>query len=96
MCGSVQNVDSILEGNKEDLNLFGYVHRPYPSSYRPKLDVTDELDAELINRFQQLIVVIRWSIELGRVYIMTGISCLSQYLCSTYKGHLNSVYKIFR
>ena len=75
MCGSIQNVDSILEGNKADLNLFGYVHRPYPSSYRPELDVINELDEELTSRFQQAIGVLRYSIELSRIYIMADVSC---------------------
>ena len=57
--------------------------------------VTDELDAELINRFQHIIGVIRWSIEIGSIDIITEVSCLSQHLCSPQEGHLNAVYKIF-
>ena len=53
--GAIKNVDSILEGNKADLKSFGGIHRPYPSLYRPYLDVSNELDEELTNRFQQLI-----------------------------------------
>ena len=58
--------------------------------------VTDELYAEFINRFNQLIGVLRWSIELGRIYIMTEVSFLSQRLCSPREGHLNAVYRILR
>ena len=54
----------ILEGNKVDLEYFGCGHRPYPSSYSTELDVTDELYADLIKMYQQIIGVIRWSIEL--------------------------------
>ena len=60
------------------------------------MDVTDELYAELIDRFNQLIGVLMCSIELGRIYIMREVSCLSQHLCSPREGHLNAVYKIFR
>ena len=60
------------------------------------MDVTDELYEELTNRFKQLIGVIRWSIELGRIDIMTEVSCFSQHVCSPREGNLNAVYKIFR
>ena len=38
----------------------------------------------------------RWSIEFGRIDILTELSCLSQYLCSPIEGHLDAVYCIFR
>ena len=62
ICGAINNVDLMLKGNKADLKSFGGGHDPYPSSYRPELDVTDDLDAELTNRFKQLVGVLRWSI----------------------------------
>ena len=74
MCGYIKNVYFILEGNNAALKSFEDGHCPYPSSYRPELDVTGELYAELINRFQQIIVVLRWSIKLARIDIMTGVS----------------------
>ena len=75
--GAIKNVDYILEGNKSVLKSFGGGHRPYPSLYIPELDVTNELYTESINRFQQIIGFIRWSIELGRIDIMKQVSCLS-------------------
>ena len=59
LCVSINHVDSILEGNKADLESFGYVYCPYPSSYRPELDVAYELDEGFISIFQQLIGVLR-------------------------------------
>ena len=59
MCGAIRNVYLIIEGNKAALKSFGGGNCPYPSSYRPSLDVTNELDAELIKRFQKLIGVLR-------------------------------------
>ena len=50
----------------------------------------------MTNRYQQLIVLLRWSIELGRIDILTEVSCLSQHLCSPREGHLDYVYLIFR
>ena len=60
------------------------------------MDITDELDEELTNRFHHLIGVLRCSIELDRIDIITEVSCLSQHLCSTREGHLNAFYKVFR
>jgi len=57
--------------------------------------VSKELNEQLLNRYQQLIGVLRWSIELGRIDIMTEVSCLSQHLCSPREGHLLAVYKVF-
>ena len=38
----------------------------------------------------------RWSIELVRIDILTGVSYLSQNLCSPIEGHLDSFHFIFR
>ena len=35
------------------------------------------------------------SIELGRIYIMIEVSCLSQYMCSPREGNFGDVYRIF-
>ena len=40
--------------------------------------------------------MLRWSIELGRIDILTEVSCLYQKLCSPREGHLDAVYRIFR
>ena len=96
LSGDINNVYYMLEGNKEALKSFWDVHCPYPSSYRPALDVTNELYADFTNRFQKTIGVLRWSIEIGRIYIMTEVSCLSQILCSPREGHLNAVCEFFR
>ena len=81
---------------KTALNNYGDVIRPYSSIFGPELDVTEELGEELTNIYKQLIGVLRWSIELGRIDILTEVSSLSQHLCSPREGHLDSVYGIFR
>ena len=43
MYGVINNVDLILEVNKAALKSFGGGNRPYTSSYRPELDITNEL-----------------------------------------------------
>jgi len=43
-----------------------------------------------------LIGILRWAIELGRVDILTEVSCLSQHLAEPREGHSVAVYKIFK
>ena len=92
-------IRQIQEGlTQKDLKLkqFGTGLRPYPASYRPEMDVTPTLDEEGTTKFQQLIGILRWAIELGRVDILTEVSCLSQHLAEPRDGHLIAVYKIFK
>lgn len=94
---AIQNVEGMLKGDgSPPLKVYGDYKRPYGKEYRPELDVTDELDAQGIQRYQELIGILRWAIELGRIDIITEVSCLSQYSCSPRVGHLDAVYGIFR
>ena len=72
--GAIKNKYSKLEGNKAAPNSFGDRHCTYPSLYSPELDVANELYEESNVRFQQIIGVLRCSIELGRIDIMTDVS----------------------
>jgi Reverse transcriptase (RNA-dependent DNA polymerase) len=42
----------------------------FPTGYKPKLNVTPELNDELGSRFLQLIGILRWAIELDRIDIL--------------------------
>ena len=53
--GAIKSVNDMLEKDKVAMKMFGDGHRPYPSSYRPELDVSELLSDDLINRYQQLI-----------------------------------------
>ena len=94
--GAIEGVNNTLQESGTALKNFGKGERPYPSSYKPELDTTPELNEKLANRYQQYIGILRWSIELGRIDIMTEVSCLSQFLCNPREGHLSATYKIFR
>ena len=78
---AIYNVDNLLGVDKMALKNYGDGYRPYSSRFSPELDVTEELGEELTNRYQQLIGVMMCSIEIGRVDILTEVSCLSQHLC---------------
>ena len=68
---------------------------PVPTTYKPELDVSQELDKELTARYHQLIGILRWAVELGRVDIYLEVSLLSQYLANPRQGHLEAAYHIF-
>jgi len=96
LINAVQQVKDELIKKDLTLKQFGTGLRPYPACYRPEINVTPLLDEERTNRFRQLIGILRWAIELGRIDILTEVSCLSQHLAEPREGHLLAVYKIFK
>jgi hypothetical protein len=65
------------------------------ADYRPELDVTAELNADGTRYFQELIGILRWAIELGRIDIAMETSMLSSHLALPRDGHLQAAYHIF-
>ena len=63
--------------------------------YHPAHDTSPELDADDANYFQELIGVLRWGIEIGRIDILLEVSLLSTHLALPRRGHLLQVYNIF-
>jgi hypothetical protein len=57
--------------------------------------VSDLLTEELTTRFQGLIGVLRWAVELGRIDILVEVSMLSSHNAMPRVGHLQAVYDIF-
>ena len=90
---AVKNLEATLatEGTK----LKGKADRPLPSDYRPEIDVSPLLSPELANRYQNLIGVLRWACELGRLDILLEVSWLSSYTAMPRRGHLEAAYHIF-
>jgi hypothetical protein len=64
--------------------------------YRPELDTTLECDAKQTNFYQNLLGVLRWIIELGRIDINFEVAVLSQYLVNPRLGHLQQALHIFK
>ena len=65
-------------------------------SSRPELDSSEFCNSTLTTMFQNLIGVLRWIVELGRIDIHLETSLLSQYLAQPRKGHLEQACNIFR
>ena len=92
----IDNINNSLGGDKTALKNDVYGHRAYSSSFIPELDVTEELLDKLTSMYQQLILVMSWSIELRRIDTLTEESCLSQHLRYPREVNIDAVYCIFR
>ena len=70
--------DTLACDGAQTLKIFGKKaeERPFPSNYRPELDVSLISGDTLMSRYLKLIEVLRWAIELGRIDIMTEVSVL--------------------
>lgn len=62
--------------------------------YRPELDVTPELPAKEINKFQEILGILRWIVELGQVDVLFKVTTLSRFLVNPHEGHLDQGYCI--
>ena len=68
---------------------------PLQGNYRPELDISAELKIEGVRYYQELIGVLRWAVELGRIDIAMEVSMLSTHLALPRSGHLQQVYHMF-
>jgi Reverse transcriptase (RNA-dependent DNA polymerase) len=92
---SILVVERLLEEDNQGYVLKSKVRNPFPTGYKPEIDVTDELDQALASRFMQLIGILRWAVEIGRIDIYLETSLLSQYQANPRFGHLEAAYHIF-
>ena len=91
---AVKNVKLLLQ--EEGRNLKSTAKTPFPSTtYRPEMDMTEECDEQGASRYLQLVGVLRWAVELGRIDIYTEVALLSQQMALPRVGHLETVYHVF-
>ena len=64
-------------------------------SYHPAVDERPDLDEGGITNYQELIRILSWAIEIGRVDILLEVALLSTHLAIPRKRHLEQVYHIF-
>lgn len=67
---------------------------PMDNSYVPELDASEEVDSEKLTFYQEIIGILRWMIEIGRVDIHHEVSLLSSYQASPRQGHLEQAVHI--
>jgi hypothetical protein len=91
----VQNIQQYLAA------LHGYrkmMKKPsglFAGGYTPELDESPDLDPTRANFYQSQIGTLRWSVELGRIDIITEVSMLSNYLFLPREGHLEAFFHVF-
>lgn len=68
---------------------------PFPLDYAPELDTSPLLRPDQATFYQSQIGVLRWTVELGRVDIITEVSELSSFLAMPREGHLDAVFHLF-
>ena len=91
---AVKNVKLLLQ--EEGRGLKSTAKTPFPSTtYRPEVDTTDECGDLHASQYQNLIGVLRWAVELGRIDTYTEVALLAQHLALPRVGHLEAVYHVF-
>ena len=82
---------------KSGMKVYGSAKTPFSNqTYRPELDLSHYCSDEQIRLYQQLIGMLRWLIELGRVDIQLETTKLSSFLAGPRIGHLHQALHIFK
>ncbi len=84
-----------IELLKTNYVLSNIANTPMSSGYRPELDITPYLNDAQANWYQNMIGVLRWAIELGRIDIHIEVSMLASFLVQPREGHLDQCLHIF-
>ena len=91
---AVKNVEETIKKSGRRLPTSN-IDTPMNITFSPEMDVTEELNGDDTTYYQELIGVLRWATEIGRVDILLGVSLLSQYQASPREGHLEQLLHIF-
>lgn len=83
------------ELEKEGAKLNSAIKLPMDAKYKQEIDVSPHLQPKDVTRYQELIGVLRWATEIGRVDILHEVSKLSSYNVSPHEGHLEAIYRVF-
>ena len=90
---AIENIEQMLAETNQRLP--AKCRTPLSSGYRPELDTSPELKTEGLQRYQELIGILRWAVELGRVDILLETSLMSTHLALPRRGHLEQLHHIF-
>ena len=90
---AIKSVEEKLE--KSNRKLAKKAPTPLSSGYRPELDGTEELNADETQYYQELIGILRWATEIGRVDIVHEVSIMSSYQANPREGHMEEVLHMF-
>ena len=90
---AIENIEQMLAESNQRLPI--KCRTPLSSGYRPELDTSPELKTEGLQRYQELIGILHWAVELGRVDILLETSLMSTHLALPRWGHLEQLHHIF-
>jgi hypothetical protein len=90
---SVKNVEEKLA--KEGLMPPNKCPTPMLAECHPSDDTSAELTAVGLHYYQELIGVLRWAVEIGRLDTLLEVALLSTHLAVPRQGHLEQVHHIF-
>ena len=90
---AIENLENQLKERKQELP------RPLvtPTNANACFELDDSrlLEGDEITHYQELIGILRWATELGRIDILLEVSLLSSYAAMPRWGHLQELYHIF-
>ena len=90
---AVLNVEHKL--NEEGKRLCTKCKTSLKSGYLPELDLSQELKAHRVQYYMELLGVLRWTVEIGRVGILYETSIMSTHLALPRGGHLEQLFYVF-
>ena len=90
---SVENVE--LKLANRNCRLPSCCDTPVATTYHPSEVVTKEINSEGLQVYQDLIGILRWAVNIGRVDILLELSLLSSQLALLCVGHLQAIYRVF-
>ena len=90
---AVQNIEDILKNQQQRLP--SKCATPIQNGYRPEVDVSPELKADGLQWYQEMIGMLSWAVELGRVDILYEVAIMSTFIAMPRMGHLEQVMHIF-
>ena len=90
---AVSNVEDYLL--KQGEKTLPRTKSPWPSNYRPEIDVSPELTPSKASYYQSLIGMLRWIVELGRGDIGMETSAMASMMALPREGHLKVLFQMF-
>ena len=90
---AIENIEQMLAESNQRLPT--KCRTPLSSGYRPELDTSPESKTQGLQRYQELIGILRWAVEVGRVDILLETSLMSTHFALPRRGHLEKLYHIF-
>jgi len=72
----------------------GQVHHLEKNDH-PEMDVSTEVDPNMITKYQSMIGALQWVISLGRFDICTGVMTMSRFCVALQEGHVSKVKCIY-